>query len=717
MAGSNQHFIPQFLQRQFGDASTGKPGQPKRIWVYKRGEKPALDEIERTGAGHHFYSEVAPDGTETLDTRITDREGPLANRIRKLLDATTNTPVKVDTAISVVNLLAPRTAHFRETYAIGFALLIQGLDKAFSDVETVKSLIGLNDARPGVKFREKIWPEVRDWPHWRVLQLPEPVIEDIAFRILQERFGEFYAGSRTIAVRTFGLLVRMMPRFMKNAQTTVLSRLLDANSVRKDLRKYQWSVREVQSGQLILPDCIAIGVTSKGQAYPFMHGTDGVPQYVIVPLSPKRALVGAMPGALDFDLSMLNEMSAQCSHEFFCASDDTFEHLSDKLGALSTATMAEMVSDALNDILMIPAADREVPAVEQAADVAGVSETGGGLPSRYSISTDGPVDQEKFGRVVDTLKYIVHKISEKTGLQGLEGIRFLIDSVPATAGNADGEGSDRDVPASQSPINRKAMSMSMIEVDGVTKVRLILPESVATNLISENQEDMEHAIQVLMLGLWKISYIQKFDEKFRLMRNDPIINGDERRLLALMYPAIESFCATVEVPGIWENEREAELDKANLVECLDGAKSRVDRARLVYRYTGDFEVLMGVLLDELRPMLRTMGRYLAHSAVFGRDNFGEGDALWNALERWGLRQWVPLFRKSLCEFYEKREAWGSLDDLSPLLRHAERVLWSLKIFPAVQDDGHMFFHMPVVLDMHDLQNIPREELLPPHSGG
>src|SRR3569832_1830050 len=81
MAGRNQHYIPQFLQRGFGVIGTRKP---KHIWLYKKSCEPSLELIKDTGTGFEFYSSLASDGPPTLDDKITGHENALALSIAKI---------------------------------------------------------------------------------------------------------------------------------------------------------------------------------------------------------------------------------------------------------------------------------------------------------------------------------------------------------------------------------------------------------------------------------------------------------------------------------------------------------------------------------------------------------------------------------------------------------------------------------------------------------
>ncbi|GKS86101.1 hypothetical protein AVMA1855_18135 [Acidovorax sp. SUPP1855] len=68
MAGRKQHFIPQALQRGFGQAK----GKKTQVYVFKKGSEPYLSSTEGVAAQRDFYSE--PSDEETLDDRITKYE-------------------------------------------------------------------------------------------------------------------------------------------------------------------------------------------------------------------------------------------------------------------------------------------------------------------------------------------------------------------------------------------------------------------------------------------------------------------------------------------------------------------------------------------------------------------------------------------------------------------------------------------------------------------
>jgi len=108
MAGRNQHHIPRFLQRAFGVKRSGKPIE---IWTFKQDQSATKEAIKKTAVDVDFYSSPSPDGTPTLDDKITDAETPLALLTRAVRDQAVGSSVCGEDAAAIITQLATRTFH------------------------------------------------------------------------------------------------------------------------------------------------------------------------------------------------------------------------------------------------------------------------------------------------------------------------------------------------------------------------------------------------------------------------------------------------------------------------------------------------------------------------------------------------------------------------------------------------------------------------------
>ena len=187
------------MQRAFGVRRSGKP---KQIWEFT----PAGTElklIKKTAAEDGFYSEPAPVGASTLDEQITDLETPLSRRLAALRTLPAGTIADPATAADLVSHLAPRTSHLRSVFTKGMTGLLDGAIEVFGDADNVKRLFGFDGDGPSDLLTDLLRPTLKKDPRFALfvqLGLPEPVLEQMAFRIGKEHFDStFGAGFGDIA--------------------------------------------------------------------------------------------------------------------------------------------------------------------------------------------------------------------------------------------------------------------------------------------------------------------------------------------------------------------------------------------------------------------------------------------------------------------------------------------------------------------------------------
>ncbi len=189
MAGRKQHYVPQFFQRGFGVPT---PGKPKMIWVFQKGQQPALAEIKRTAREWDFYSQPAPNGSPTLDGKLTNLETELARRVAEVRAIPAGESVNASVAASIVAHLAPRTSHIRATFEHGMKGLLTGAIGALTDSDNVKRLLGLNGEAPSDRFLQNVSRTLKDDGRFGHLGLPEPVLEQMAFQLAKENFDQLF---------------------------------------------------------------------------------------------------------------------------------------------------------------------------------------------------------------------------------------------------------------------------------------------------------------------------------------------------------------------------------------------------------------------------------------------------------------------------------------------------------------------------------------------
>lgn len=133
MAGNNQHFIPQFLQRGFG----ANPGRATHTWVFRANQAPSLEPIKHVGAEHQFYTDV--DDREVDDT-ITKAENRFAN-LTNLLRSVASGPVTEPMLPDFLAHLEVRTRHLRDVYLQNTDFVLNRLFDYMADADRFVALV------------------------------------------------------------------------------------------------------------------------------------------------------------------------------------------------------------------------------------------------------------------------------------------------------------------------------------------------------------------------------------------------------------------------------------------------------------------------------------------------------------------------------------------------------------------------------------------------
>ncbi|MGQ4646574.1 DUF4238 domain-containing protein [Lyngbya aestuarii] len=108
MAGKNQHFLPQFLQKGFSSRVNGKEIY---TWVYRRGTSPFESNIKNIGSSRYFYGN--PNEELSVDPEITKQETKFANYIEKLRNKSEELELEKSIITEFVTHLIIRTQFIR----------------------------------------------------------------------------------------------------------------------------------------------------------------------------------------------------------------------------------------------------------------------------------------------------------------------------------------------------------------------------------------------------------------------------------------------------------------------------------------------------------------------------------------------------------------------------------------------------------------------------
>lgn len=122
MAGDNQHYIPQFLQRGF---SSHKIEDECFTWKCSKDFPPVNQSVRETGADDKFYT---LEDDYSVDDAITKRELKLAKLVRQLRDGSIQSMKDPRIPVFLAHIEV-RTKVLRETFKEGSSFLIEEILK------------------------------------------------------------------------------------------------------------------------------------------------------------------------------------------------------------------------------------------------------------------------------------------------------------------------------------------------------------------------------------------------------------------------------------------------------------------------------------------------------------------------------------------------------------------------------------------------------------
>jgi hypothetical protein len=387
-----------------GFATPGK-GKNEQVWVFTK-QKTYPSSTEGVGAERHFYSELSSDGTQTLDDLITGYEKRLDSLLATLRAASPGAEVDATVAAEVVAHLTIRNAHIRKSFGAGMQLLVDEASNLFTDETNLRSMLGVN-AR---KFPEKIAAMVREemTKDTRFAQtgLPLPVLEKIAFMAMKENFSRAMSDTIPLMQAALQLMAKDAPKMSRQGHNEALSKGVGADKRAEQLSGLIWSVRD-HSGQLILPDCVALGIEGSEQPLPLILADPRLLTCALMPLAHDRMLVGLLPGCDMPDLARFNAAAAASSQSFFVSNrkSDDLDELVSVIGTRPDETIQTAIGAAFEEFktdrqLILPS-ENPAPAGTIAESAPGEEKS---LLDAAQLGVPPPVSEPRWARIAGWIK-------------------------------------------------------------------------------------------------------------------------------------------------------------------------------------------------------------------------------------------------------------------------------------------------------------------------
>lgn len=333
MAGKNQHFIPQFLQKGFaittevsgGFGKSSKKRKRKKevsVWVFDSEQRSYCTSTRNKGSERFFY------GLENsaVDAVITESETKYAKLVNQLRRHTSSTPIKTEKEdiAELVSHLFVRTKHVRDSGKEAFGILLEMLEALFGDALGFKTFLRnamqKNKASIQERFDQKVreaTPQQQKIVEEQIKRNPNLIFEEFKKMI---EYGDLF---NPFTPEFFQRLREETTSTVKDAHISTLEKAIAPQSRTAQLKELHWFIHFENEANLILGDEILFCQTTDGLYRSYMNASNEI-DYVFIPISSKHLLIGSrvdMSPTVDIDI--LNKQNAAISREFFIAKKNT----------------------------------------------------------------------------------------------------------------------------------------------------------------------------------------------------------------------------------------------------------------------------------------------------------------------------------------------------------------------------------------------------------
>lgn len=699
MASDNQHHIPRFLQRGFAVAGSGG----FKIWRFdteRARKKPSS--IRSTGAEEHFYSEPSTDGSPTLDDLITDQENLLSDKLIALRSQPSGAVVDSHQAAELVNHLAPRTAHLRQTLERGMRQLVTGAAELISQQDKIEHLLGLDKPEPTEAFTTRFSEElkkVQQVEQVAELGLPDRVLERIAFQQARENFDAAMVEIMPMFDRLFAGWLENSSEVARTGHNKALSSTQGQNARFDHLANLHWTLAPAPPEGAILPDCVAVAYTLSGMS-PLMLADLDETTAIAMPISSQAILVGT-PGETRPLAEGFNRDAARVSHRFFLSAtnDAVIADLRHLIDERASQLVEDAVQHAFKDLL-----PPVVPALEVGSDHDSDDNSVGSVTPRLSweLSLLGMFDTvDDAADLTEAIRGIVTAVGYSLPLSRLEGITFSSDYRMALS-QIDRGIEDVGPPSSVDPAIGMGIAQTVNVVrDGTIMCRIVVDSGVGFGLLSDEPATVDWATAVLIRQLMLASLTEVVDVSLPGIILQPIADPLQGWLYSAVSAAQDGYVVSHMASGFGDPEELTNGWRRLLTEALDRLREVVLPARLAYRYDGDLDALLAITMPHVRNVLQFAAELLGHSAGRGVTAVDPGSNLAAALERIGLKNWLPRYAGDLETCRLGYGKWQSFDEFLTLNVHVERLMWQLGMIPWANENG-MRVEVPLGTDAEAL---------------
>jgi len=654
VAGRKQHFIPQDLQRGFGEAK----GKKTQVHVFKKGQAPYHSSTEGVGAQRDFYSE--PSNGQSLDDKITTYENTvLAPAIAAIRKAPAG-PIDSHVAAAVVVHLSIRSAFVRGSFSAAATEILNQLADAMRSNQTARALLEVDSLESESTLVKLIEEEMLQ----RFGTIPESgrkALAKLAHFRTREKLPHMLPDLTAIFLQQSGMLLEKIPEMLVSGHSKALEKdLVPAPRVER-LKAMNWQVIAAElPTHFVLPDCLAVGSTTSDfqELVPYSLLSNDEIAGVVMPVCSSKVLVGCFGNPV-LNVALLNRCFAQCSLDFFISSqaDSQTAETAQLIGITVSNYVDSLVEEQTFAAPVRNGSDGESPDTEDR----------GQEPVKVPIKFEP--SSRKSGKAQAAVRNLMSAPELQLGLRTVEAIVIADDIVRSLR--------QRGMALNDytAEVVRLGTCHTTETPDGVSSQLFVTTETV--NLVAKGHPLARAAAALIRHQAGRATYYATVASKIpkeTLQRPRPLLEAVGLRIAHFF--CSHYFGGRLSGIGCLSDAEFAATDRIynqTLAGCVQGITS----ARLHFIEHRDVDAALGQALGHVELLLCATANACATTGC-EVIRWKESKSI-EALQAISLGDWFELFALDLERFFESRERLAGDHDLVLLGSHIERVLWSFGI--------------------------------------
>jgi len=634
---------------------------------------------------------------------ITDYEDYLAKLLQKFRDSSINEPINAALAAELVTHLTIRGAFVREVFEVGFQEIMATTSTLFSEAESIRSLLGIDEVQPTNFLIEEIDKNLKMLHFNLPSKIPELLLKRILLFWLREEFESIHAQGHLGLSSILVELTSKIPTLLRESHISVLEKSLAPEPRIQNLVNLKWTVLKVPDANLILPDCVAISVSGSEKRWiPYLleSNADDLEQ-VLLPISSSQLLVGRRNFDETVTIDLFNRFAAACSAEFFVSSINTQE-IASYASDISKESKQNILSIARAAIEKASKTQCSKKDSETINDItASNQDTQNKTHITFSVSFSDSFDREDSEKIASIISIVANEFAKQMPLNRIESIIFTND-YKGTFQNLD----RGFIPAQplESTENEDGFSVAMappVLRDGKIMSCIIASSWLGLALLNPDDEDsFQLALHVLGQMFARSAFLELVDVSIPDTLLKPMEDLWNGMLFKCVYDALNNYFCARATSSLCKNIND--WYKNQVLTAFVSTKRNIPEARLSYRYNNELDSFLEIAINEIGGLLSHIASFIGHCDGLQLLLLDDEEQITNHLRELGLEKWIYVFQRDLDKLFQRQGKWISISEFTALNIHIERLLSRFSVFPWQMNNGETRIEIPLNIDMPEL---------------